>query len=168
MIYAFDTYYFDSCARTACLGFTSWQAEAPDFEQIEIRKEVAAYESGAFYKRELPCITSIVDTLTLDGAEDILVVDGFVVLDDEGKLGLGGYLYEYLNRKIPVIGVAKNDFVRLKKEKRAVLRGESIKPLFITAKGINLDQAAEHIQSMHGEYRFPSLFKLVDQKSRGQ
>ena len=45
-------------------------------------------------------------------------------------------------------------------------RGESKKPLFITAKGIDLDLAAHHIKEMYGPYRFPDLLKQVDSIGR--
>ena len=47
-----------------------------------------------------------------------------------------------------------------------VLRGESKKPLYITAKGIDLHKAAEFIQKMHGDFRIPTLLKLVDSLGR--
>lgn len=166
MIYCFDTYYFSPQARTACLGFASWEDAVPVFERIEILSDVAEYESGAFYKRELPCITSVLDKMELNPAEDCIIVDGFVVLDDTGKRGLGGYLFDHLNQEIPVIGVAKRDFFGLEKLKRPVLRGGSSRPLYVTASGMDLDEAAAKVASMHGEFRFPTLLKLLDQKSR--
>lgn len=65
-------------------------------------------------------------------------MDGFVVLDDEGRLGLGGYLYEALNQKIPVNGVAKNNFAKIKTFKTPILRGDRQKPLYIMVKRMNL------------------------------
>ncbi|MDF1695950.1 MAG: endonuclease V [Saprospiraceae bacterium] len=167
MIYSFDTYYYEGNARTACLGINDWSDGEVDFSKIEILSGIQEYESGSFYKRELPCITSILKNIHLDTDADILVVDGFVVLDDYGKLGLGGYLFEYLEHKIPIIGVAKNNFATLHHAKREVLRGNSKKPLFVTALGMDLDIAAKNIQTMHGTYRFPTVLKLLDQKSRG-
>lgn len=49
------------------------------------------------------------------------VVDGFVYLNDEQKYGLGGYLYEKLNERIPIIGVAKTNFASIEKNKKALL-----------------------------------------------
>jgi len=161
MIYAFDTHYFDTKAHTACLGFEEWQQAAPSCTFTECIDEPSAYESGSFYKRELPCILSLLQQIK-PTQHDLIIVDGFVVLDDDGKLGLGGYLYNELNKSIPIIGVAKNNFATLNTQKRAILRGESIKPLYITALGIDLDEAAELVRGMHGDYRMPTLLKEVD------
>ena len=49
---------------------------------------------------------------------------------------------------------------------RTIVRGESKNPLFITSEGIAVDEAAKLIQSMHGEFRIPTMLKLVDQLSR--
>lgn len=43
-----------------------------------------------------------------------------------------------------------------------IFRGTSSKPLFITSAGIDLRDAAEHIEKMHGMYRMPTLLKLLD------
>jgi deoxyribonuclease V len=166
MIYTFDTYYFDDKARTACLGILNWDDDVPTFELVETIDGVAEYESGSFYKRELPRITHVLDGIEL-ASDDIIVVDGYVVLDDDGKLGLGGYLHAHLGGKTPIIGVAKNNFATLNKLKREVMRGDSKKPLFLTAMGIDVDVAASLVSTMHGEFRFPTILKLLDQKSRG-
>jgi len=79
---------------------------------------------------------------------------------------LGAYLYEALGEEIPVIGVAKKNFLSNTKNVREVLRGESQKPLYVSSMGIDIDQAAEKIRNMKGEYRFPKMLKLVDRKGR--
>lgn len=162
MIYCFDTYYFDDFAQTSCVGIESWESETVAFQLTESIHEVNDYESGSFYKRELPCLISILNKIDLDSKKDVLVIDGFVVLDDEGKLGLGGYLYKHLNQQIPVVGVAKNNFATIDQLKREVLRGESAKPLYITAAGMDLDEASSNVASMHGDFRMPTILKLVD------
>lgn len=168
MIYCFDTYYGDIYAKTAVVGIESWDSSEPTFELIDIVNEVNEYESGAFYKRELPCLLSIIDKINLDPSKDILVIDGYVVLSDQGKLGLGGYLFNELDCKFPVIGIAKNDFVSLHNFKKIIYRGGSKKPLFVTALGYDLQKVSEKIISMHGDFRLPTILKLVDQKSREQ
>jgi hypothetical protein len=40
----------------------------------------------------------------------MIILDGYVALDDHGKIELGGYLFEALEQKYPVIGIAKNGF----------------------------------------------------------
>lgn len=166
MIYCFDTYYTDDIAHTAVIGIKDWKAENPDFEFTDITTEINDYESGSFYKRELPCLLNCIKKLDLNPEEDILLIDGYVVLSDEGKLGLGGYLYHELEEKITVIGVAKNNFNSIENLKREVFRGESKKPLYVTALGMDIDEAKNRVLEMHGPNRFPTILKLVDQKSR--
>jgi deoxyinosine 3'endonuclease (endonuclease V) len=166
MIYCFDTYYFEDKAQTSCVGISSWESDKAEFELSETINEISAYESGAFYKRELPCITSILKQIDLNPTEDIIVIDGFVQLDDFGKKGLGSYLYTFLDSKIPIIGVAKNNFATINKLKQEIFRGESVKPLFITSEGIDLTLASNNIMQMHGNYRFPTILKLVDTHCR--
>ncbi|WP_284464798.1 endonuclease V [Chryseobacterium sp.] len=165
MIYAFDTYYYEDYANTVCIAFDNWtsEREIETFtEQTDINSE---YESGAFYKRELPCILSLLDKIVLkDG--DIIIVDGYVTLDNEGKIGLGGHLYEALQEKFAVVGIAKNEFTTPDLQRRHVVRGEGKTPLFITAKGIDVDEVKRNVEEMHGPYRIPTLLKKLDQLSR--
>lgn len=161
MIYAFDTYYSADTAKTVCIGFDDWQSDHYIFCKSERLPVNSEYISGQFYKRELPCILSILHSINLQPT-DIVVIDGFVFLNDEEKPGLGAHLYEAIQRQTPVIGVAKSNFATLELQKRAISRGESKKPLFITAIGLNLDQAAAHIKSMTGSYRLPDLLKQLD------
>lgn len=41
-------------------------------------------------------------------------------------------------------------------------RGISRAPLYITAAGMDVTEAAQHIAEMHGPYRIPTLLKRVD------
>jgi deoxyribonuclease V len=165
MILAFDTYYYDDQAKTVCITFKNWADTLPDNTYIDITDNVAEYEPGAFYKRELPCILNTLKKIDLSQV-DIIIIDGFVFLDDDNKPGLGNYLYKALEKKIPVIGVAKTNFAQIHKNKRALLRGKSVKPLFITSIGIDLDLATEKIKTMHGEYRIPDLLKDLDRLTK--
>jgi deoxyribonuclease V len=166
MILAFDTYYDNTGkAKTVCLAFERWNDEQPLAIHTAFMENVADYTPGEFYKRELPCILDLFRTLPYTEIEAI-IVDGFVFLDDNRKLGLGGHLYEWLQEKIPVIGVAKTNFASIDKLKKPVLRGESLKPLYVTALGIDIETAAQHVQSMAGEYRFPTLLKELDQLTK--
>jgi deoxyribonuclease V len=49
-----------------------------------------------------------------------------------------------------------------------LLRGDSIKPLFITCIGLELTEAKEYIAVMHGPHRVPVLLKTVDRICREQ
>ncbi len=165
MILAFDSYYFEDKAKTVCVHFDDWTAATPIKIEQEIISGIAAYEPGAFYKRELPCILSLLEKIDLNNI-DLIIVDSFVLLDDEGKWGLGAYLYDILKEQIPVIGVAKTGFHKNKKNVRELLRGKSSKPLYISAVGLDLDNAYSHIKAMHGDYRMPTLLQILDQKTK--
>jgi deoxyribonuclease V len=167
MILAFDTYYFENNAKTVCIQFEKWNDFTITKTFEETLSDVEEYKSGEFYKRELPCILSLLKSIDLSECEAI-IIDGFVIIDDNQNNGLGGYLYNSLNCKIPIIGVAKNNFLKIEKFKKEILRGESKKPLYITSKGINLNKAAELIKKMDGKYRIPDLLKKVDSLGRNK
>ncbi|WP_294221100.1 endonuclease V [uncultured Chryseobacterium sp.] len=167
MIYAFDTYYYDDYANTICLAFPDWTSKHESEVFSEKTTISSDYESGAFYKRELPCIISLLNKIDLRQG-DLIIVDGYVTLDENGKLGLGGYLYEALDRKFPVIGIAKNGFNSNDPERKTVYRGESKTPLFITSKGIDVDEIKEKLEQMHGSFRIPTLLKKLDQLTRNE
>jgi len=75
--------------------------------------------------------------------------------------GLGAHLYEALAGKVAVIGVAKTRFAKAGAAVE-VVRGRGTRPLFITAVGMSAQKAAEHVRSMHGPNRIPTLLKRVD------
>ena len=165
MIYAFDTYYYEDYANTVCIAFEDWTSEKEVEVFIEQTAVSSEYESGAFYKRELPCILSLLTKIALK-PEDIIIVDGYVTLDNDGKIGLGGHLYEALEEQFPIIGIAKNEFTTPDSLRRSVFRGESKTPLFVTAKGMDVDDVQLKVEQMHGTYRMPTLLKKLDQLSR--
>lgn len=165
MILAFDTYYFDNKAKTVCLEFEDWSENKNFRIHTEIIDNVEEYIPGEFYKRELPCIISLLNQINLKNV-DAIIVDGFVYLDDDKKYGLGGHLYEKLNKEIPIIGVAKTNFASIEKNKKPLLRGSSIKPLFITSIGMELEDAFHKIESMAGEFRMPILLKQLDRLTK--
>lgn len=165
MILAFDTYYFNNKAKTVCLSFEDWKMEDNYNVYTEIIYDVEEYVSGEFYKRELPCILSLLSKIELEKITAI-IIDGFVFLNDENKFGLGAYLYEKLDKKIPIIGVAKKDFATIDENRIELFRGKSKNPLFITSVGIDLVQASEKIKEMSGEHRIPTLLKELDRLTR--
>ncbi|MEM6298477.1 MAG: endonuclease V, partial [Bacteroidota bacterium] len=125
--------------------------------------EIAPYESGSFYKRELPCLLRLLEEV--ESYSTTIIIDGYCWLSDETQKGLGAYLYETLEGQIPVIGVAKNAF-KNSQVAQPLYRGESQKPLYVTAVGMPLDEAVKNIEQMHGEYRLPTLLKAVDRLAR--
>lgn len=165
MILAFDVYYTDARARAVCIAFTAWTDTRVANTWIEYISGAPAYEPGAFYKRELPCILAVLNTLDL-AAVQAIIIDGYVVLDDTGKPGLGTYLYNALDQRIPVIGVAKTTYANNEAHVTEVLRGQSERPLYVTAVGMPREEAAAGIRAMAGEYRIPTLLKQLDSLTR--
>lgn len=165
MIIAFDVHYRDDFAKAVGFGFHKWSDEEEDAIFIAFTKTLADYEPGAFYKRELPCLITLLKQIDI-AKVSCLIVDGYVVLDNEGNKGLGGYLYEYLEEKIPVIGIAKKPYAMNTWYVREVFRGKSQTPLYVTAQGMPLDLAAEYVRIMYGPYRIPSLLKRLDDETK--
>src|SRR5215831_13957924 len=79
MIVCVDVDYRVAEVVTACIGFHDWADAAPAFESVT-RTDGAPpeYESGAFYRRELPYIVAALAALT--ASPRIIVVDGYVWL----------------------------------------------------------------------------------------
>jgi deoxyribonuclease V len=153
-------YQDDGTGRVAGVLFTEWtDPRATRCWTLELTG-AAPYEPGAFYKRELPGILSLLKMLD---PPSCIVVDSYVDLG-EGHPGLGRHLFNALGRKIPVIGVAKTHF----KDAPAVevLRGDSAKPLYVTAAGVSTEEAAGWVRQMHGGHRIPTLLKTVDHLAR--
>jgi deoxyribonuclease V len=163
MIAALDVQYDDPThtALAAAVVFAHWDAAASTAEYTATCSNVAPYQPGEFFRRELPCLLQILKQIRRP--LDIIVIDGYVTLGD--KPGLGHHLWEAVSRATPVIGVAKTRFHAA--EACEVVRGASRLPLFVTASGIEATVAAEHIRSMHGEFRIPTHLKRVDQLARG-
>lgn len=165
MLLAVDTHYRGGEAHTVAISFAEWGPATIDAVQKEVMSVPAAYEPGAFYLRKLPCILHLLERLTLESIEAI-VVDGYVFLDDAGRPGLGARLYEALERRIPVVGVAKTHFATVHRMAREVRRGRSVRPLYITAAGMDVDEAAACVARMHGQNRIPDLLKQLDRLTK--
>ena len=162
-IFCMDVDYRADHALAAGILFEDWESDTA-LQQLTTRiDQVEPYVPGQFYKRELPCLIQLIDQLP--ELPSIFVVDGFVYLASNQKMGLGAYLWKHYGRRVPVIGVAKK---RFKGNDAAIeiTRGKSLTPLFITAAGMDLKSATSHIQKMHGKFRIPTLLKQVDQLCR--
>lgn len=165
MFLALDVQYISNTGFVAGVLFNHWQDSSPK-EIIHHKEEnIQEYIPGEFYKRELPCLFGLVHTLNLSKLE-VIIIDGFVLLNDDGKPGLGMFLYNALNKKIPVIGVAKSGFYNNELNTLKIYRGQSQSPLFISSVGIDKEVAADYIKNMHGEFRIPTLLKMVDSLAR--
>jgi deoxyribonuclease V len=121
---------------------------------------VDPYRPGEFYRRELPPLRAVIpaaDELAL------IVVDGYVDLDPDGRPGLGAHVHAEFG--VPVIGVAKTAFGTATHAAR-VLRGLSSRPLYVTAAGMTIADAAVLVTEMAGRFRLPDALKRVDQLAR--
>ena len=121
---------------------------------------VEPYRSGKLYLRELPPLRAVIpaaDELAL------IVVDGYVDLDPDGRPGLGARVHAEFG--VPVIGVAKTAF-QTATHAASVLRGQSTRPLYVTAAGMTIADAAVLVTEMAGRFRVPDALKRVDQLAR--
>ena len=161
MIAAFDVHYLeDNSAAVAVVLFSDYGDSEPSASFVQFLSEAADYVPGEFYRRELPCILSLLRRIK--EAPDEIIVDGYVRLGS--KHGLGQHLFMSLDEKIPIIGVAKSKFKGA--EAVEVYRGRSKKPLYITSAGKDLQEASEKIRTMHGVHRIPTLLKHADLLAR--
>ncbi len=163
MILATDVHYAERGATAAGVLFDDWNAAQPSAAVVSRFAHVAPYEPGAFYRRELPCLLGLIREHALQ--PDVILVDGHVFLDDAGRAGLGKHLFDALDGRVPVIGVAKTAFVGVGDD-HAVLRGDSARPLYVSAAGFDLETAKAHVRAMHGAHRIPTLLKAVDRLCR--
>ena len=65
----------------------------------------------------------------------ILIIDGYCYLDTAQSPGLGANLAKTLQTPMAIVGVAKNQY-RRSEHAIPVTRGESSRPLYITAIGM--------------------------------
>ncbi|MFO0925851.1 MAG: endonuclease V [Gemmataceae bacterium] len=159
-----DVDYREDQAVAAAVLFHDWGDPTAAGRIVQTICPVAAYEPGAFYRRELPCLMAVLGQVS-DPLE-LVIVDGYVWLQDETRPGLGAHLHAALEGKVPVVGVAKTCFTSAKGAV-AVVRGcLASRPLYVTAVGVDVTEAAERVRGMHGPHRIPTLLKLVDRVCR--
>ncbi|GAB2816043.1 endonuclease V [Ferruginibacter profundus] len=160
MLLAIDVYYKEQTAKAVGVLF-NWESDVPGQIIIENINGIEEYIPGEFYKRELPCILKILEQIRLDNIEAI-IIDGYIYVDNNGTMGLGGILYNTINQSVPVIGVAKTSFFKNKETVAELLRGESKNPLYISSIGYPIKDAVERIKNMKGEFRIPAILKELD------
>lgn len=163
MIVALDVQYDDSKFRgtAAAVVFERWTDAAPIAEYTTVVENIQPYVPGEFFRRELPCLLAVIGKMK--EPVTALVIDGYVRLDE--RPGLGEHLFDHFEQRIPVIGVAKTRFRSAPAVE--VFRG-SVSPLFVTAMGADLQEAADWVRGMHGPHRIPTLLKRVDQLTKGR
>jgi deoxyribonuclease V len=130
-------------------------------ERTAVVPRVPPYRPGEFYLRELPPLRAVLDDL--GGVVGLLVVDGYADLDPSGRPGLGAHAHAEFG--IPVIGVAKSWF-RTATHAVPVVRGSSVRPLFVTAAGLPRADAADLVRRMVGRYRLPDALHRADTLAR--
>ncbi len=163
MIVCVDVDYREAEVVAAAVGFTRWTDEHAIAEVVVTSDAPPApYEPGRFYRRELPHLVGVL--ALLPPPLDAVIVDGYVWLG-EGNAGLGAHLHAALGGATAVIGVAKTAYAGA--DAIEVVRGTSARPLYVTAVGVDANEAAEHVRTMHGEHRIPTLLRRVDQLCRG-
>ena len=138
-----DVAYEADRAVAACVLAADWAASSASATHVVRVDGVAGYVPGRFFERELPCIRAVLDEI--DAPLGAVIVDGYVWLDDRGKMGLGAHLFESLGGRIPVVGVAKTAF-RGSAFAAPVLRGGSARPLYVTASGMEPIEAARRVR----------------------
>lgn len=160
-----------STAVAGCVLFSSWTAPFAASQVTATTTLASDYRPGQFYLRELPALLAVLAAVR--PAPDVLVIDGFVWLD-VARPGLGVRLREALGGSVPVVGVAKNPWrgaapladPRDPHRTIPVLRGGSSRPIFVTAEGLDVEEAAAGVRAMHGAHRIPTLLKAVDRLVR--
>jgi deoxyribonuclease V len=160
-----DVHYEEAGAMAACVVAQRWTDADPCEERLARVTAVSTYRPGAFYERELPCVLRVLSLIRTRFA--VVVVDGYVDLDERGTPGLGAHLHARLDHQAAVVGVAKTAY-RTGSFAARVYRGSSRRPLFVTARGMPVADAARLVRSMHGAHRVPTLIARVDRLARGR
>ena len=164
MIIAIDVHYKDNFANCVAVLF-NWEDELPQKVIVEKLEGISEYVPGEFYKRELPCILALIKKIELKEIE-ALIVDGHVYTNNE-TYGLGGHTWEALEKKIPIIGVAKRPFHSNGDTVKEVYRGDSKNPLYVSSIGLELKKAVDYIKNMQGEFRMPTVLTELDKVTKG-
>ena len=127
---AVDVYYpVSGGARAAAVLAPDAFFEPVLAEHVTTVRTVLPYRPGEFFLRELPPLRALL--ASMDRIR-LVVVDGYVDLDPDGRPGLGAYVHAEFG--MPVVGVAKSRFLTAS-HAVPVLRGASARPLLVTAGG---------------------------------
>ncbi|MGN6794192.1 MAG: endonuclease V [Streptosporangiaceae bacterium] len=159
---AVDVHYLDgSGARAALVTATDPHFSTVVWSKTAMTAAAEGYRPGELWRRELPPVRAVIEGVT---GLAMIVVDGYVDLSPSGRPGLGAHVYAEFG--VPVIGVAKT-FFRGAVHAAQVRRGTSARPLYVTATGIDLPDAARIVGQMTGRWRMPDALRLVDRLARG-
>lgn len=160
---ALDACYRDPLAFAAGALFEEWASRAPVREWTVRVEGVAPYVPGQFYRREMPCLLRLLEALP--DLPAVILVDAYAWLGGPRHPGLGARLHEALGGRAAVVGVAKTRY-RGAGPAKVVRRGRSGSPLYVSAAGMDLDEAAEGVLRMHGRGRLPLMIRRADVLSR--
>ena len=163
MLLAIDVHYKSEGAQIGGVLFSHWTDQQSEQEIVTEMSAVVGYVPGQFYRRELPCILKLLDELAQLPA--VIIIDGNVFLDGYSQPGLGAHLYEALDSRVQVVGIAKTKFAKLPVGTE-VFRGKSKKLVYVTAIGADLEESKKNVRSMYGDFRIPALVKRADKLSR--
>jgi deoxyribonuclease V len=159
---AVDVHYLDEGrARAAVVAARDERFSDISSTETVVVPVTAPYEPGKFYRRELPPLQAVLQGA---GRPALIVIDGYVDLDAAGRPGLGAHVHAEFG--VPVIGVAKTPF-RTAVHAATVLRGQSARPLYVTAAAMPVGDAARLVRGMAGRFRVPDALKLADRLARG-
>ncbi len=159
---AVDVHYLDdSTARVAVVAAVDRRFAVIACTSTAAVAVAAPYRPGEFYRRELPPLRAVIPRAR---GLALIVVDGYVDLDAAGRPGLGAHVHAEFG--VPVIGVAKTPF-RTATHAAQVFRGRSGRPLYVTAAGMPMADAARLVDEMAGSFRVPDALRLADRLARG-
>ena len=192
-----DVYYYidpktnKEYARTVAGLFKSYQD--PKFEKIVITRtdDIAEYEPGNFYKRELPPILDVLKEIKRLGYNlKTIIVDGFVhMAENDGTsyhAGLGKRLEYALQgtelEDVEIIGVAKHPYSYMfedtivEYEDKAMYVNEIPKGVKYPKKGMYITSNTDHTMQIAKEIfampklqkgcKFSALFTLIDHETK--
>lgn len=162
MFAAVDVHYLgDAGARAALVTAADSKFSVLAGGRTALVPDPGPYRSGEFYLRELPPLRAV---LAGESGLALIVVDGYVDLDPRGRPGLGAYVQAEFGA--PVIGVAKTRFATATHAAQ-VRRGQSDRPLYVTAAGLTIAEAATMVSEMAGPFRIPDALCRADRLARG-
>jgi len=148
-------------ARAALAAASDLRFSSVAWAKTAMTATAAEYRPGEFWRRELPPLRAVFHGVA---GLALIVIDGYVDLDPGGRPGLGARVHGEFG--VPVIGAAKSLF-RGAVHAAEVRRGRSARPLYVTAVGISVPDAARMVGQMSGPYRIPDALRLADQLARG-
>ena len=162
MFAAVDVHYLgEAGARAALVTAADSKFSVLAGSRTAMVPDPGPYRSGEFYLRELPPLRAVLADQT---GLALIVVDGYVDLDPQGRPGLGAYVQAEFDT--PVIGVAKTRFATATHAAQ-VRRGQSDRPLYVTAAGLTVAEAATMVSEMAGQFRIPDALRKADLLARG-